>query len=58
MHTMIRNAKKKNMSDDMIAELTGLDVAAVNKIWNNEPVDFPPHLLNPALVPDQANGMR
>ena len=58
VYTMIRNAKQKNLSDDMIAELTGLDVASVNKIWNNEPIDFPPHFLNPVHVPNQADGMR
>ncbi len=56
MHTMIRNAKRKNMSDEMIADLTGLDISSINKIWNNEPIDFPPHFLNPVHVPDQATG--
>lgn len=58
MHAMIRNAKRKNMSDEMIADLTGLDIPSINKIWNNEPIDFPPHFLNPVHVPDQADGMR
>ena len=58
LYTMIRNAKRKNLADDMIAELTGLDVASVNKIWNNEPIDFPPHFLDPGHVPNQADGRR
>ena len=45
MVTMVRNAGRKGLSEEMIAQIVNLDVALVRKILNNEPVDIPLHLL-------------
>ncbi|SMP71150.1 hypothetical protein SAMN06295888_11763 [Desulfonatronum zhilinae] len=50
LRTLVLNAKKRNLSDEIIAELTGLDISSVNRIWNNEPVDLPPQLFHPVDV--------
>ncbi|GAB6057251.1 Rpn family recombination-promoting nuclease/putative transposase [Desulfonatronum parangueonense] len=42
---LVHNAKEQGVSDDLIARLTGLDIQSVHRIWNNEPIDIPPHLL-------------
>ena len=44
---LVNNAKDHDVSDDLIARLTGLDIPSVHKIWNNEPVDIPLRLLKP-----------
>jgi hypothetical protein len=47
LHAMVHNAKGQGFSEDIIARLTGLDILSVHKIWNNEPIEIPPHLLKP-----------
>ena len=46
MTAMVRNAGEKGLSEEMIAQITNLDIALVRKILNNEPVDIPLHLLS------------
>ncbi|MDY6824375.1 MAG: Rpn family recombination-promoting nuclease/putative transposase [Thermodesulfobacteriota bacterium] len=46
MLAMVRNAGEKGLSEEMIAQITNLDIALVRKILNNEPVDIPLHLLS------------
>lgn len=43
--SMVRNAGKNGLSEEMIARIANLDIALVRKILNNEPVDIPLHLL-------------
>ncbi len=43
--TFVRNAGKKGLSEEMIAQIIELDVDLVRKILNNEPVEIPLHLL-------------
>jgi len=45
MVTMVHNAGKKGLSEEMIAQIVNLDITLVRKILNNEPVDIPLHLL-------------
>ena len=41
----VRNAGKKGLSEEMIAQIIDLDVDLVRQILNNEPVEIPLHLL-------------
>jgi hypothetical protein len=43
---LVRNAGKKGLSDEMIAQIIDLDVNLVRQILNNEPVEIPLHLLS------------
>jgi len=43
---MVRNAGRKGLSEEMIAQIVDLDVNLVRQILNNEPVDIPLHLLS------------
>lgn len=43
--SLVRNAGKKGLSEEVIAQIVSLDVILVRKILNNEPVDIPLHLL-------------
>ena len=45
MVSLVRNAGKKGLSEEMIAQIVNLDVVLVRKILNNESVDIPLHLL-------------
>jgi hypothetical protein len=42
---MVRNAEKKGLSEEMIAQIANIDIDLVRKILRNEPVDIPLHLL-------------
>ncbi len=42
---LVRNADKKGLSEEMIAQIIDLDVNLVRQILNNEPVEIPLHLL-------------
>ncbi|MDZ7831124.1 MAG: hypothetical protein U5L07_05195 [Desulfobacterales bacterium] len=44
--TLVRNAKKNGLSEEMIARIANLDITLVRKILNNEPVEIPLHLLS------------
>ena len=57
LRAQIQNAKLKGIADEMIAEVTGLDIPSVNKVWN-EPIDLPPHLLTLVDVPGTVSVMR
>jgi hypothetical protein len=41
----VRNAGKKGLSEEMIAQIIDLDIDLVRQILNNEPVEIPLHLL-------------
>ena len=43
--TLVRNAGKKGLSEDMIAQIVDLDIGLVRQILANEPVEIPLHLL-------------
>jgi flagellar biosynthesis/type III secretory pathway protein FliH len=43
---LVRNAGKKGLSEEMIAQIIDLDVELVRQILNNEPVEIPLHLLS------------
>jgi hypothetical protein len=43
---LVRNAGKKGLSEEMIAQIIDLDVNLVRQILNNEPVEIPLHLLS------------
>jgi hypothetical protein len=43
---LVRNAGKKGLSEEMIAQIIDLDVDLVKQILNNEPVEIPLHLLS------------
>lgn len=43
---LVRNAGKKGLSEEVIAQIVNLDVALIKKILNNESVDIPFHLLS------------
>ena len=43
---LVRNAGKKGLSEEMIAQIIDLDVDLVRQILNNEPVEIPLHLLS------------
>ena len=58
LRAQIQNAKLKGIADEMIAEVTGLDIPSVNKVWNNESIDLPPHLLTLVDVPGTVSEMR
>ncbi|SLM28686.1 transposase [Desulfamplus magnetovallimortis] len=45
MVSLVRNAEKKGLSEEIIAQIANLDVASVRKILNNETIDIPLHLL-------------
>ncbi|MEA1967432.1 MAG: transposase, partial [Thermodesulfobacteriota bacterium] len=45
MASMVRNAQKNGLSEEMIARIANLDITLVRKILNDEPVDIPLHLL-------------
>ena len=42
---LVRNAHKKGLSEEIIAQIVDLDVNLVRQILNNEPVEIPLHLL-------------
>jgi predicted transposase/invertase (TIGR01784 family) len=44
--SLVRNAGKKGLSEEVIAQIANLDVVLVRKILNNEPFDIPFHLLD------------
>ena len=46
MVSLVRNAKKNGLSEEMIARIANLDITLVRKILNNEPVEIPLHLLS------------
>jgi predicted transposase/invertase (TIGR01784 family) len=46
MVSLVRNAKKNGLSEEMIAQIANLDITLVRKILNNEPVEIPLHLLS------------
>jgi predicted transposase/invertase (TIGR01784 family) len=46
MISLVRNAKKNGLSEEMIAQIANLDITLVRKILNNEPVEIPLHLLS------------
>ncbi len=46
MVSLVRNASKNGLSDEMIAQIANLDITLVRKILNNEPVEIPLHLLS------------
>ena len=46
MVSLVRNAGKKGLSEEMIAQIANLDITLVRKILNNEPVEIPMHLLS------------
>ena len=43
---LVRNAGKKGLTEEMIAQVIDLDVDLVRQILNNEPVEIPLHLLS------------
>lgn len=45
MVSLVRNARKKGLSEELIAQIVNLDITLVKKILNNESVDIPLHLL-------------
>lgn len=47
IRSLVRNAKKQGLSDEVIARLVNLDLVSVKKILNNEKIEIPLHLLNP-----------
>ena len=42
---LVRNARKKGLSEEIIAQVVDIDVKLVRQILNNEPVEIPLHLL-------------
>nr|MBF0223066.1 hypothetical protein [Desulfobulbaceae bacterium] len=46
MISLIRNALKQGLSEDLIARIINLDPALIRKVLNNETVDIPFHLLD------------
>lgn len=42
---LVRNARKKGLSEEIIAQVVDIDVKLVRQILNNEPVEIPVHLL-------------
>ena len=42
---LVRNAGKKGVSEEMIAQIANLDITLVRQILNNEPVEILLHLL-------------
>ncbi|WP_035240303.1 hypothetical protein [Desulfobacter vibrioformis] len=43
---LVRNARKKGLSEKIIAQVVDIDVKLVRQILNNEPVEIPLHLLS------------
>ena len=43
---LVRNARKKGLSEEIIAQVVDIDVKLVRQILNNEPVEIPLHLLS------------
>ena len=41
----VRNACKKGLSEEIIAQVVDIDVKLVRQILNNKPVEIPLHLL-------------
>ena len=46
MIALVRNARKKGLSEEIIAQVVDIDVKLVRQILNNEPVEIPLHLLS------------
>ena len=46
MMALVRNARKKGLSEEIIAQVVDIDVKLVRQILNNEPVEIPVHLLS------------
>lgn len=46
MIALVRNAGKKGLTEEMIAQIIDLEVDLVRQILNNEPVEIPLHLLS------------
>ena len=44
--SLVRNAKKNGLTEEMIARIANLDITMVRKILKNEPVEIPLHLLS------------
>lgn len=44
--TMVLNAKKQGMKDELIAQILNLDITSVHKLLNNEKIDIPLHILD------------
>jgi predicted transposase/invertase (TIGR01784 family) len=45
MVSLVRNARKNGLSEEMIVRIADLDITLVKKILNDEPVEIPLHLL-------------
>jgi len=45
MVSLVRNARKKGLSEELIAQIVNLDITLVKRILNNESVEIPLHLL-------------
>ncbi len=45
MVSMVQNAAKKGLSEEIIAQIANIDVTSVRRILNNETIDIPLHLL-------------
>ena len=43
---LVRNAHKKGLSEEIIAQVVDIDVKLVRQILNNETVEIPLHLLS------------
>ncbi len=46
MVSLVRNAAKNGLSEEMIAQIAKLDITLIRKILNNELVEIPLHLLS------------
>jgi len=45
MVSLVRNARKKGLSEELIAQIVNLDITLVKRILNNESIEIPLHLL-------------
>jgi len=45
MVSLVHNARKKGLSEELIAQIANLDITMVKRILNNESVNIPLHLL-------------
>ncbi|MGD9731514.1 MAG: hypothetical protein AB7U45_04965 [Desulfamplus sp.] len=45
MVSMVQNAAKKGLSEEIISQIANIDVESVRRILNNETIDIPLHLL-------------
>jgi len=43
---LVRNARKKGLSEEIIAQVVDIDVKLVRQVLKNEPVGIPVHLLS------------